>query len=1715
MLNQVQHDGVLTERELLPSVYREKERQMITGKCTVSHVAAPVRFVLLLVAVLAVTSFLAGPATSATTLPRYYAYPAVHDAHGVIAPWYTGLNGQCDYRVRIAAETLKRYPWTTLAKAVTEVPEYVFNPGWTITEDGTITPGQMGLGDGDLGCRAWVVLVALAHYYRYSGDPAALAHMTYTADVLLDYSLTPADHPWPGFLISAPFAGASYGQADPHGYIQLDFTANCGIGLIKAYQITGITRYLDAAKHWADLLAQKRNKTPGADPWGRYANPEDVPWCSNNKITGGVASFVLLFDELIRLGYTGTNNDMVEARDAALAYIRDKLLPVWTVDDTWGRSYNDWDDPVQAGNVTEAVSWVMMAHKDYFPNWKSDVRNILALFMHRTSVDSASGGDVYSGSWAYPESSGCCGRSLWYATLEVGATFAQYGVEADSEWGRELARRQEIHSTYDVHESGVTEDNIDGGCIVNSGWFKIAVPEALWFVLSAMSWLPEDLGPNRENHIMRTSGTVTSVVYAKGKISYSTFDAPANSVDVMRLAFAPTLVKADGVTLSPRGDLASNGYTVNTLPNGDCIVSIRHDGSTSIVVTGTDPQSQANDSSLTYSGTWTLASNSSDYQGSARVSESAGAFATYAFTGNQVRLIGRALPTGGLADVYIDGVKQLVFVDCYSPTPCYQQVIYYKNGLSAGSHTIKLLVRGAKNPKSTGAKVYIDALQYSGATGDAGYGSGGGPTGAQRWIFGRPGNQDYVDSSGNAWSPATEWTSRLGFLADIVSRTWWWGGASQTITNTPDPELYRYGAHAPDFTANFTVGPGTYHARLKFAATAAIDPVLNHVTIDINGQRMVTRMDVAATAGGINKAVDLVFNGITPRNGIIDIRFTGGLPELGLNYDAFVQAVEIGPGDDPVGNGATPVTIAGTNLLVNPGFEDGVTAGSGHTGTQSTEQGWSYRFSGPSDSTVRAESSLASEPSMGPPEYAVGAEAVRIGSSGSAHSEVYQDAAVRPDADYLAGVWVRARDLDGQGFGRSQGDSAGIIVRELDSSGNLVAEYPKQSVSVAGSYVFVATRLHTTALTATVRFVLDTVVGCTSEHGSVTYDGCLLDGPMPTCRVEGTVTSRSLPMSGATVTLGSRSVVTGVDGKYAFDNETRSWQPSTISASKAGYYVATVHRKMSLPVNTINFGLVTLPENNLLTNPGWESGAPKGGPWEGANGSGGMGYGWSYSFPNANKSYFEAESDYYWRWKFIHSGSEAMAATVTQNGRCVLAQTVNVLPNSDYTASVWVMALDWDGQGFGHSPTDSAGMIIKELDSNGNVVLEHPNVAVTHSTDQYECLSLSFTTRPETARIVYMLDSVIGCAFNHGGVIYDDSALDGPTPGGVLCDVTGTVISDGSPVSGVTVALGSRIATTGADGTYVFRNATVGPSGSTIAAYKPGYFTETKHRMLAAPVVVVDFEIVRLPEHNLLANPGWELGAPKGFPWQGTGGGGGSGYGWSYSFPSSNLSYFEAESDYLWRQRYYHSGAEAIAATVEGQGRCVLSQTVDVLPNAEYKAAVWVLGLNLDGQGFGAYPTDSAGLAIRELSSSGSLILDRGQVAVTVATPDFAYKSMSFVTRPNTAKVVYTLDATIGGRYTHGGVIYDDSILEGPVTVSGITEAKAMPDRSVIRLRNVYVTALYADRFYIEDAARAGGLAVGATGGIGIGDRIDVIGKLATIDGERFIVATSVALSAP
>lgn len=833
----------------------------------------------------ALVCLVTGAARAADVLKQYYAHPTVEDSSGVIAPWYRGQNGQFDERMQIAVDIYKRYPWTKPGQAVIPAPHIVYNTHWKIDNDGTISiPPTQPWMCGDLSQRAFSIIRGLSEYYRYSGDPIAFVYIPITVDYILDYCLTGADHAWPRFPIATPTKGIGYQKADPNVPNQLDLCAYVGLEVLRAYKLLGNDRYLAAAKHWGDVLAEKCNfSDPQMPPWNRYMSPEHMLW--SDELTGSTTLIAEFLDALIDTGYEGKDRAIVQARDAARAYVTGQILPRWIDNEAWGRHY--WD--VEGDWISGGASWIcgyFLDHPEAFPNWRNDVRNILSLVFNRNCVDPASRGEVYSGAWAFPESFVCCGTSLSYNQYTYAAPLIQLGELAGDEWAREVGRRMLMMATYDSRENGVVLDGLAGDVVAAADWLNLAHPWPLCQILAAMAWRPETYGPSRENHVMRTKSVVTSIDYDRGAVRYSTFDAPAGSVDVLRLAFEPQSVSADGKALAKRADLKENGFTIKRLSDGDCIVSVRHDGAKDISVNGDDPQEVADDDAFSYTGQWSTVRMDGAREGSLHAATDAGAALTFTFTGNQFRLIGTVDDKGGLADVYIDGQKQMAQLDCWNPKPSHQRLVYRKGGLADEKHEIRIVARGEKNPLSAGSGIYVDGIQYSAATGKSDFGEGGGPTDAQRLILGYTGRDDYVDSQGRSWRPGTEFVVRLGASVDAVTRTWFTDRRSFYIGNTPDPELYRYGVHAQDFCVNVTVGPGRYRVHLHFADTNT----RSTVRVLINDEEVVDKMNVAQAAGGIFRAYKRTFGDIRPKNGVIEIRFIGR-----DKTEACAQAIEVEP----------------------------------------------------------------------------------------------------------------------------------------------------------------------------------------------------------------------------------------------------------------------------------------------------------------------------------------------------------------------------------------------------------------------------------------------------------------------------------------------------------------------------------------------------------------------------------------------------------------------------------------------------------------------------------------------------------------------------------------------------------------------------------------------------------------------------------------------------
>jgi hypothetical protein len=474
----------------------------------------------------------------------------------------------------------------------------------------------------------------------------------------------------------------------------------------------------------------------------------------------------------------------------------------------------------------------------------------------------------------------------------------------------ELARRQLILCLYDVLPHGAAEDNIDGGVVTNGSWFESTHLLPLETTLAVMGYQPQWFAPPRENHMVRSASTVQRIVYGKGRIEYESFDAPAGGIDVFRLAFVPRSVTADGVALPRRDDLAANGFTIKPLACGDWAVSIRHDGARRVVTEGDDPQEWLSAARLACEGAWTDAARIEGQSASCRETSQPGAAVRVRFRGNQVRLIGRVGSAGGLADVWIDGIRQRAPVDTWTPAPLAGQTLFAASGLAQGEHELRLVARGAHNPRSSGTAVWLEGLQWSAATGAVDFGEGQGPTDAQRWIFGYPKRDDYVDSTGRRWKPGCEFVVRSGDGTDSVAAAWHITPVRGQIAGTPDDQLYRYGIHGRELIAQATVAPGWYTVRLHFAATRGVDARRSLISVWINGSEALARLNVAARAGGPNRALILAFPRIEPQQGVIEVRFVGAsdakspvphrkdgkeVVSEAASAEALVQAMEIVP----------------------------------------------------------------------------------------------------------------------------------------------------------------------------------------------------------------------------------------------------------------------------------------------------------------------------------------------------------------------------------------------------------------------------------------------------------------------------------------------------------------------------------------------------------------------------------------------------------------------------------------------------------------------------------------------------------------------------------------------------------------------------------------------------------------------------------------------------
>lgn len=115
------------------------------------------------------------------------------------------------------------------------------------------------------------------------------------------------------------------------------------------------------------------------------------------------------------------------------------------------------------------------------------------------------------------------------------------------------------------------------------------------------------------------------------------------------------------------------------------------------------------DSSIIYSGNWSHITQSENSGSTISYSKEKGASIEYTFNGTGVKLVSKTYRDRGLADIFIDGIL-IDTIDLYTYNVTYKNEVFKKTDLVNSSHTIKIVVKGEKNPQSSGISVFLDSL---------------------------------------------------------------------------------------------------------------------------------------------------------------------------------------------------------------------------------------------------------------------------------------------------------------------------------------------------------------------------------------------------------------------------------------------------------------------------------------------------------------------------------------------------------------------------------------------------------------------------------------------------------------------------------------------------------------------------------------------------------------------------------------------------------------------------------------------------------------------------------------------------------------------------------------------------------------------------------------------------------------------------------------------
>lgn len=433
-------------------------------------------------------------------------------------------------------------------------------------------------------------------WYAYTGDENVKENMSFLAGYYLTHGLSPVNCKWPNipfpyntYIYSGIYDGDMRNGKD---VAQLDKAGSLGLELIHLYKIKGDPMFLDAAIKIANTLAPN-TKTGDNDhsplPFkvnvytgkvvllnitGKlYGNAKDTA-----AYTSNLTPTWQMFHDLIELN-KGNVTQYKVAQDRILAWL--KKYPIRT--NKWGPFFEDVGEWSETQINAMTCARFIMEHREYYPNWQSDVKNIIN-WVHTNFNDDRwkkYGVIVTKEQTVYPvPGESHCSRQaadeLLYTKLSGDTSFYTNALR-ELNW-----------ATYSVDADGRNCFPFD------EPWLTDGYGDYVRHYLRAMDTYPF-LAP-AQDHILSSTSVIQQADY-KGsfkKFIYLNFNADTNKVRLFYRTFDQNGIerirmkaKPSAVLLNDRPineSAADEGYSWTPLSEGGLLTVHRKDGDKVIVM---------------------------------------------------------------------------------------------------------------------------------------------------------------------------------------------------------------------------------------------------------------------------------------------------------------------------------------------------------------------------------------------------------------------------------------------------------------------------------------------------------------------------------------------------------------------------------------------------------------------------------------------------------------------------------------------------------------------------------------------------------------------------------------------------------------------------------------------------------------------------------------------------------------------------------------------------------------------------------------------------------------------------------------------------------------------------------------------------------------------------------------------------------------------------